>query len=206
MQKSTQGKIIAIVGPHYSGKSTLAKKMAKINDFLLIEENWKDDPFSEFRKKGDYLKSQLWYLTETMKAMLQAQQHKESGKKVILDTFVHTTRAFCRSKLSTQDFKIFNIIFNEITKGFPLPDLIIYLHARPETLLKHSVMRSKSKTGPANDSQTDIEWINKTVQVNETEFGNWDTTPIITIDVSKQDLLNNTVDYKELIKKINTYA
>lgn len=206
MKKNTRGKIIAIVGPHYSGKSTLAAKLAKQDGFILQEENWKEDPFTEFRKNGDYLKSQLWFLTETMKTMLQAREHAKNGKHIVLDTFVNTTRAFCRSKLSAQDFKTFNFIFKKITKGFPLPDLVIYLYADPETLLKHSAMRAESKTGPKSDSKTNIEWIKKTVQANSDEFGRWKKTPILKINTSKHDLIHDKTEYKELLKKIHTYV
>lgn len=203
---TSQGAVIALVGPHYSGKSTLAKKLASQQKYSTIEENWPDDPFVSFRKKGDYLKSQLWFLTETMKTALQAEELKNSGKTVILDTFFHTTRAFCRSKLNKSDFKVFNIIFEAATRNLPLPDLVIYLHGPVSKLLEHANMRAKKKLGPSSDATVDVNWLNKTIKANEVEFGNWKKTPMIKIDISSTDCLNNATQCRALLKEIEKYV
>ncbi|MDH5532827.1 MAG: deoxynucleoside kinase [Candidatus Pacebacteria bacterium] len=202
MTNKNNGIIIAIVGPHYSGKSTLSQKLFHESNFSTVEEKWLEDPFTQFRKKGDYLKSQIWFLTETMKTMLEAINMKNNGSKIVLDTFVNTTRAFCRSKLSTQDFKIFNIVFDNIVKDFPLPDLIIYLTGSVDALKQRSIIRAKSGTGPDSDKNVSLEWIKKSIDANEEEFGNWTKTPIIKIDVSNKDVINNKLDYNELLQKV----
>lgn len=204
MQKK-KGAIIALVGPHYSGKSALAKKLSTKAKCIQIEEKWAQDPFREFRKKGDYLKSQFWFLLETMKIMLEARETKKTGEVIILDTFVNTTRSFCRSKLNPTDFKTFNSIFEEITKDFPLPDLIIYLTASAAVLKERSQLRAKLGTGPTSDAHVEINWINKTIDANQIEFGNWKKTPIIKINTGKEDLINNEEHFQKLLTTLKKY-
>lgn len=203
--RNKKGAVIAIVGPHYSGKSTLAKKMAG-NGFCSVPEKWLDDPFKQFRKNGDYLKSQVWFLIQTMQTLLESAQIKEKGNRVVLDTFPYTTRSFCRSKLNDKDFKTFNLIFETVIKDFPLPDLIIYLTANSKTLLERSQARAGVGNGPASDREANEKWIKKTILANEVEFTGWQATPIIRINTSKKDVINNEENYQELLSQIAKYV
>ena len=205
MSNKKNGIIIAIVGPHYSGKSTLAQKLFQDSGFSPVEEKWFEDPFTQFRKKGDYLKSQIWFLTETMKTMLNAIEMKNNGSKVVLDTFVNTTRAFCKSKLSPKDFKVFNTVFESVVKDFPLPDLVIYLTGSEHTLKERSQIRAMSGDGTSSDKSASLKWVMKSIDANDKEFKTWSKTPIIKIDTSKIDIINNQKAYSHLLEQIKKY-
>lgn len=180
---------LAIVGPHYSGKSTLCKMMQRKFGFAVIYEKWWDDPFMNDNPK-DYFRSEIWYLLQTSSKLIKAKKLNKLGKNVVLDTFIYSTLIFASTKLRGKDLKVFKEILDFIYTILPKPDLLIYLYASPQYLFNvRRIKRVKEGTGPKGEINTPYSWFKKVCSLNNKFFSNWKTTKLIKINVENLDLL-----------------
>lgn len=192
---------IAVVGPHYAGKSTLCQLFQKKLGFKLKQEKWWKDPFRNTRPR-DYFKSQLWYLLQNAKSLIEAKKKNKKGITVVLDTFHYSTLIFAKTKLNQYEFGFFRKIFSLVDSLIPYPDMLIYLHATPRFLYSvRRVDRIKKATGPQSDAQTPLEWFRTICKLNNFYFSNWKKTNIIKVDVQKIDITNEK-DFNILVNKM----
>lgn len=195
---------IAIVGPHYSGKSTVSRLFVEKLGFERIEENWHADPYRNVKSEDrDYLRSQYWFLMETAKMTLNAAKIRESGVSAVLDTFVFSTWCFAKTKLNETDFAVFEQLSDMLGSRLPLPDVVVYLTASVDYLYDvNRVKRVESGVGPAGDKTVPKEWLSEICTNQEIVFGKWDKTPLIKIYVEKTDLTNE-LNFEKLLSEIN---
>ncbi len=189
---------IAVVGPHYAGKSTLCTLLQEKLGFEVVQEQWWKDPFRKkttknfFKEKHDFLGSELWFLARNVHSATQARKLNKKGKHVILDTFIYSTLIFAHTVLTKKELRVLKEVFNLIIPTYSLPDLVIYLSADAKFLYEtRRMIRVEEKTGPTEDEQTPFEWYKKVWDLNEYYFAKWKKTPLLTIDVEKVDLKND---------------
>ncbi len=196
------GQIIAVVGPHYAGKSTLCDLFHSSKGFEVIKEKWWKDPYKKTRS-ADYFKSEVWYLLQTSKALLQADTLRKENKNVILDTFPLSTLIFAETKLKTEDLKTFRELTHVLINSLPAIDVLVYLYARPEFLFEvRKLKRIQEKSGPPGEEKTSYEWFKKICRLNKEYFDGWKSTPTIKIDVEKVDFLNNKEHFEMIVSEI----
>ncbi len=196
--------VIAVVGSHYSGKSTLSNLLIEKCGFEAVKENWQNDPYKNNRDdSGDYLRSQYWFFLQTAKAMIEGEKLKKEGKSVVLDTFLPSSLNFAETKLNKVDFKVYEEIVDMVLDRLPLPDLVVYLKA-PTTYLYevNRLRRVEAGTGPKSDSSVGFDWLDQVVKLNEKRFGSWQRTPIAEVNVDKLDVTDDKV-FSELLSSIN---
>ncbi len=197
-----KGIIIALVGPHYAGKSTLSTILQKKKKFIQQEEDWWKDPFRQTEPR-DYFRSQVWYVLQRAEKMIEAQALKNKDIDVVLDSFIYSTLIFGRTKLNDVDFKVLEDLCNSISRLLPKPDYVIYLHARPEFLYNtRRMQRVKDGSGPKSDVNTSLEWIKDICELHSHYFDTWNQTPILKINVEKIDITSSSF-LKDLSKKIS---
>jgi deoxyadenosine/deoxycytidine kinase len=192
---------IAIVGPHYAGKSTLSQLFKKRLGFRILKEKWWLDPFLDTRPR-DYFKSQIWYLLQTTRSMVKANELNKKGKNVVLDTFIYSTLTFAQTKLSNKEFALYKSLVDNLAPLLPHPKVVVYLYAKPSFL--HSVRRMQrvvKNTGPKEDIETPYNWLKKISDLNKKYFNSWKKTPLIKINVEKVDLKNDENAFYSLAKQ-----
>lgn len=179
---------IAIVGPNYTGKTTLSNLLKEKFGFTIVKERWWTNPFFHYQP-GDYFRSQIWFMLQTAKSMLKAEELKNRNKNVVLDTLIYSTLIFSRTKVNTQDFMTIKELIFLLGSKLPLPDIVIYLYASPRFLYyMRRIRRIEDGTGPKGDVTAKYVWLKQICRLNEAFFGKWNTTPILKINVEKIDL------------------
>lgn len=197
-----KGKTIAVVGPHYSGKTTLCRIFEEKFGYKKIEERWQDDPYRTGEKR-DYFRSQVWYLLQTTQAIYKAKQLNKRGENVILDTLYYSTLIFAQTKLDKRDFDVFKDLVDLVARSAPMPDVIVYLHAEVDFLFNtRKNIRVAQKTGPSGEDKTPYEWLKKVCELHDFYFENWKKTKLIKINVEKEDLAADPKAIDSLFNKI----
>jgi len=196
---------IAVVGPHYSGKSSLCGILETEFGFKTVKEEWWKDPYrTEDKSQRDYFRSQMWFLTQTSSSLQKAQKLNAQGHPVVLDTFYYSTLIFGETKLSQQDFTVFKDILDLVSGAIPLPDLVIYLHADPEFLFSvRKAQRVAQQTGPKGEENTPWDWYQSICHLNDKYFSHWDKTPLFRVDTQVVNVLDKSEVEKNIIKPIN---
>lgn len=193
---------IAVVGPHYSGKSTLCELFAKQARFTAIKEEWWKDPTRDVQPR-DYFHAQMWYLLQTSQSLVKAKRLKAAGQSVILDTFMYSTCIFSTTVLSATQMQTFNAWVEFLATTVPLPDVVIYLHANIDFLYnQRRQTRLAQGTGPKGEDKTSYEWFKCICELNSKYFDSWSLTPLLKIDTQATDFLHDPSAFTELMEKL----
>lgn len=149
MEQKSRGKIIAIIGAPASGKSTLAKmfgKKLKARVFLEGEEQHLPDYIKKnIAQNKNGLQTILYFHNKTVNQYLEALKLKEKGIVTILDTFWFSNIFYLDTMIKDKNERNLLIDLISVTgKLLSLPDVIIYIQAKNETIKQRITDRGRS--------------------------------------------------------------
>lgn len=195
---------IVVEGVIGVGKTTFVELLSrdfKAKTYLeIVEEN-------PFLVKGFYedisahaFNTEIFFLLSRFRQQRQlADDLLHSTQLLISDYLFSKNRIFSSITLNKEEFEIFDSVFRPLNKKVPIPDLVIYLRADVESLMKRIYLRDRSferKMEPA--------YIEKLAGRYEEFFKTYDETEVMTIDASDIDFVFNRKNYaemKQLIEK-----
>jgi deoxyguanosine kinase len=129
---------IAIEGPIGVGKSSLARMLAaRLGADLLLEQADENPFLGRFYDdmQGYAFQTQLFFLFQRVRQMQQAAQPGMFNHAVVSDFLFAKDALFARLNLSNDEYAHYLQIHDQVAPQIGEPDLVIWLHASPETLL-----------------------------------------------------------------------
>ncbi|GGJ89431.1 deoxyguanosine kinase [Lentibacillus kapialis] len=138
---------IAIEGPIGIGKTSLAKKLSVHFDFHLLKEIVEENPFlGKFYDDIEEwsFQTEMFFLCNRFK-QLEDIEHKylNRNKAVIADYHISKNMIFAGRTLQPDKFDKYEQIYHILTKDMPVPNIMIYLHASLDTILKRIRLRGR---------------------------------------------------------------
>jgi len=198
--KDLTSKYIIIEGPIGDGKTSLSNKLALEWDADLVLENVDDNPFlSKFYKnpREVSLQTQLYFLlTRTRQVQAFKQQDIFSNARVS-DFMLQKDRLFAQVTLNNEEYDLYDQLYSYMAVDIPKPDLIIYLQAPIDTLIKRI-----KKRGRNFEKYIDAEYLERLNAMYLKFFNTYDASPLLIINAGDIDFVNNKNDYKNLLDKI----
>ena len=186
---------IAIEGNIGAGKTSLASLIAKEMNAKLILEEFEDNSFlPKFYKDPDRFAFplELSFLAERYQQLKDKLGAKDLFKTfTIADYFINKSLIFSRKTLQSDEFKLYNTLFEIINQSLIKPDLLVYLYANIGNL--QSNIR---KRGREYEQEIEDNYLEK-IQNSYFEFIKQQTNlRILIIDTNNLDFVNNEDDYK----------
>ena len=142
---------IALEGPIGVGKTSLARRLADVFECTLIEELADTNPFL-----GRFYDDPPRWSVQTQLAFLLTRYRQQRSlaaaprdRGVIADYLFAKDRIFAEMNLAGDELALYREIQGLLTEPVPAPDLVIYLEARPEVLLRRLRKRNREFAGPA---------------------------------------------------------
>ncbi|MDW0111398.1 deoxynucleoside kinase [Sporosarcina aquimarina] len=138
---------IAVEGPIGVGKSTLSKAVSDSRQFHLLMEIVDENPF--LNKFYDDIEewsfqTEMFFLCNRYKQLGDIQKHYlAKDKPVVADYHIFKNLIFAQRSLSESDYAKYEQIYTILTAGMPVPNVIVYLHASLDTLMKRIAMRGR---------------------------------------------------------------
>src|SRR5262245_57254751 len=135
----TAGRYIAVEGPIGVGKTALARRLASEFGSRLVLEHVDENPFLRkfYDDAGKHaFQTQLFFLLERYRQQLELGQRELFTQGVVADYLFAKDGIFASITLSAEEFHLYQQIFQLLDQQLPRPDLVIYLEARPEVLLR----------------------------------------------------------------------
>jgi deoxyadenosine/deoxycytidine kinase len=142
-------KFIVVAGNIGAGKSTLVEMLCDRLEWEPYYEPVADNPYlSDFY--GDMqawsFQSQVFFLTNRLKTHRALMRHPGSviqDRSVYEDAEVFAENLYRQGSMSDRDYQTYRDLYQVLTAFLPAPDLVIYLRASPETLVKRIAQRGR---------------------------------------------------------------
>ncbi len=138
---------IAIEGPIGIGKTSLAKKLAIHFNYHLLKEIVEENPFlGKFYDDIDAwsFQTEMFFLCNRFKQLEDIEtQYLRQSKPVIADYHISKNMIFARRTLQADKLEKYEKIYHILTADMPTPNMMIYLHASLETILKRIALRGR---------------------------------------------------------------
>ncbi len=191
ISKQMSKKLILMAGNIGSGKTSLTKLLGEKLGWQTAYESVADNPYladfyADMRKWAFHL--QVYFLGN------RSRQHRllaESPHTAIIDRsiyedpYIFARALYTMGNLEERDYQAYLKLYEVVGGSLPKPDLLIYLRAPVQTLLKRIQMRARSieeSIDPDYLALLDsyyLEWIE-----------NFDLCPVLTIESDSIDFVN----------------
>ena len=195
---------IAIEGPIGVGKSSLAERVAgRLDATAVLEET--DNPFlSDFYagRAGAALQAQLFYLLNRHRQLVGLQQGDLFSEATVCDYLFDKDKIFAYLNLDDNELFIYQRLYDLLAKDIPPPDLVIYLQAPTDILVRRLRERAKDPEREAFDP--DADYVRELNEAYQHFFFHYTATPLLVVETSQlgADASDEAVD--DLIRQIKT--
>ncbi len=193
----TPPSFIAIEGPIGVGKTTLAKKLACSFNYETLLEEVGDNPFLEkFYQNGKQaaLATQLFFLFQRSQKIQDMRQADIFEPIRVSDFLIEKDPLFARINLDSNEFQLYDKVYQQLTIDAPRPDLVIYLQASTDVLMSRIQNR-----GIPYEQGLGRDYLERLNEVYSEFFLYYDGAPLLIVNASELDLANSDEDYKNLV-------
>ena len=191
---------IVVEGPIGVGKTTLANKLAlSFNSDLLLEgsdenpflEKFYDDP------KAAALPTQLYFLLQRSRQLKAMKQADMFNPVRVADFLIEKDRLFAELTLGTDELDLYEQVYANLTIDIPRPDLVVYLQAPVEVLLKRI-----QKRGLKHERYIEAAYLQRLCDSYIQFFYQYNNAPLLIVNAADIDFANNDADYALLYQQI----
>ncbi|MBT3589750.1 MAG: deoxynucleoside kinase [Candidatus Marinimicrobia bacterium] len=191
---------IAIEGPIGVGKSSLARLLSKELGARLVVEEFEENPFlPEFYVDPERyaFQTQLFFLLQRYRQQQDLRQVDMFQKLLVTDYMFVKDRLFASLNLNEKEMQLYDTVANLLERNVINPDLVIYLQADTDTLMKNI-----AKRGREMEKNITYEYIDALNQVYTEFFFRYQDTPLVIINTNDIDFVHNKNDLEEVISYI----
>ena len=196
----SEARYIAIEGPIGVGKTALARRLAERMDAELVLEEVDENPFLErFYRDGRSaaLPAQMFFLFARARQIGELRQSDLFATTRISDYLFTRDRLFAELNLDREELKLYDQIVANLDIDPPVPDLVIYLQASVDALLQRLARRNASY-----DRFVDRAYLEKLTDAYARFFHGYDEGPLLIVNASQIDPVNNDADFEQLFRQI----
>jgi len=195
-----QARYIVIDGPIGVGKTSLATLLAPELNARLIFERAEENPFlSDFYHDPARFRfqTQIFFLMSRFAQQEEFSQHDLFNQVTISDYLFAKDRIFAYLNLNDHELALYEQIYKMIEPKVVRPDLVIYLQADTETILRR--IKQRARPFEKDVSRDYIEAVN---DAYSHYFFRYAETPLLVINTSDIDFVHNPQDLDDLIREI----
>lgn len=193
-------RFIVVEGPIGVGKTALAKRLADSLSAELVLEEVAENPFLErFYKDGQpaALPAQMFFLFSRARQIGAMRQSDLFSDVRIADYLFQKDRLFAELNLDRDELALYDQVVNNLDVSAPVPDLVIYLQASVDTLMNRIARR-----GIEFERMIERHYLERLADAYSRFFHSYDEGPLLIVNATQIDPINNDADYQQLFKQI----
>ncbi len=192
---------IVVEGPIGVGKTSLAERLAESFDSDLILEQAHENPFLErfYRnRRGSALPTQLFFLFQRARKIEEIRQSDLFSPVRICDFLLEKDRLFAELNLDSNELNLYDQVYQSLDLDPPTPDLVVYLQAPPDVLLRRVASR-----GIDYEQFIDARYLERLGEAYARFFYEYVAAPLLIVNAAAIDPVHRDSDYRELLRAIN---
>ncbi len=192
---------IALEGPIGVGKTTLAQVLARGLNARLLLEAAEDNPFlARFYDDPEKyaFSAQLYFLLTRYNQQRELLQQDLFAQATVADYLFAKDRIFASLNLAPDELVLYEQVYRLLDSKMAKPDLVVYLLARADVLAERLRRRNR-------DFERDIsyDYLERVSTAYRDFFFYYDEAPLLVVDTSEIDFVNNPGDLADLIREID---
>ncbi|MFP7300567.1 deoxynucleoside kinase [Neobacillus niacini] len=196
---------ITVEGPIGVGKTSLAKAISDQFNFALLKEIVDENPFlGKFYENIEEwsFQTEMFFLCNRYKQLGDINTHFLSKEKaVVADYNILKNLIFAQRTLNSDEYQKYYKIYQLLTEDMPKPNVIIYLNASLDTLLKRIKIRGREVE--KNISPLYLEQLSIDYEQTITSFEQaHPEIPVLRFNGDELDFVKNEDDLKFIIEKL----
>jgi len=191
---------IAIEGVIGVGKTSLGELLSERLNAKLVTEKFEDNPFLKdfyLNRERYAFQVQLWFLLSRYRQQKELQQMDLFHRLLLTDYMFVKDRLFAFVNLNDKELLLYEKIADLLERDIPKPDLVIYLQADTERLMKNIRQRARPF-----ENRITMEYLEQLNQVYNQYFLQYNRSPLLIINATEIDFVHNPEDLEELIRTI----
>jgi deoxyadenosine/deoxycytidine kinase len=191
---------IAIEGPIGVGKTTVVDRLAERLDANKVLEDWAENPFLRpfyDGRPGAAFQTELFFLLSRYRQQQELVQRQLFSQATLVDYVFEKSRLFAYLNLDDAELMIFEKLFSLLAETVPRPDLVVYLQAPTEVLVRR--VRARGRPEEANFAEEYLAEVNRAYSHY---FFHYSATPLLVVNTADVDFVRNPEDTDDLLKQI----
>ena len=197
-----QFRYIAVEGPIGAGKTPLAERLGtRIDATIVLEET--ENPFlADFYadRPGAALQAQLFYLLNRHRQQTALRQADLFSHVTIADYLFDKDKIFAFLNLDDNELFIYQRLYDLLARDVPPPDLVIYLQAPTDVLLRR--LRARRADPEHSAFEPDADYLKELNEAYHHFFFHYDATPLLVVETSEFDSDVSDEALDDLVRQI----
>jgi deoxyadenosine/deoxycytidine kinase len=191
---------IAVEGAIGVGKTTVVDRLASLLEAKKVIEDWSSNPFLRpfyDSRPGAAFQAELFFLLSRYRQQQELVQRQLFTQATLVDYVFERSRLFAYLNLDDSELLIFDKLYSLLCESVPRPDLIVYLQAPTEVL-----MRRVKARGRPEESQLSEEYLAEVNRAYNHYFFHYTATPLLVVNTEDVDFARSQDDVSDLLKQI----
>ena len=193
---------VVVEGPIGCGKTTLAQRLAQRLGAATLLEDAKANPFLPLfyrDMKRHALPTQLFFLFQRVQQLEALQQPDLFGKATVADFALAKDPLFARMTLDDAEYQLYMRIFEHVRPQAPVPDLVIYLQASVETLI-----RRVKRRGNAIEAGISEQYLRDLSEAYTRYFHAYDESALLIVNSERMNFVDAPEHLELLVQRVES--
>jgi deoxyguanosine kinase len=194
---------IVVEGPIGVGKTSLARRLGEHLEAELLLEQPETNPFLGrfYQNKERYaLQTQLFFLFHRLDLLRDLAQPELFPRTVVSDFLLDKDPLFAALTLNEDEYTLYRQIYDRVSLPASVaPDLVIYLQAKPETLVSRV-----RKRGIDMERKISDDYLILLGESYTRFFHNYEAAPVLVVNSENLNFVDSADDFRLLVQRIES--
>jgi len=191
---------VVVEGPIGAGKTTLAGLLADRWNAGRLFEEVEENPFLSkfYRDRAAWaFQTQIFFMLGRYRQQMELAQLDLFRDRVVADYMFAKDRIFASINLTDDEFALYGRLASILCEGMPQPDLVIYLQASTDTLLRRI-------SGRGRPFETDIgrSYLERLTDAYNDYFFRARMHPTLVVNTDHADFRRKGADFEGLLEAV----
>jgi deoxyadenosine/deoxycytidine kinase len=191
---------IGVEGVIGVGKTAVVERLAERLDATTVLEEWAQNPFLKAfyeSAPGAAFQTELFFLLSRYRQQQELQQRNLFQTYTVSDYVFEKSRLFAYLNLEDSELLIYEKLFALLAESVLRPDLVVYLQAPTEVLMKRIRTR-----GRPEETRLSEEYLAEVNRAYNHYFFHYAHTPLLVVNTTDLDFARRPEDLDDLMKQI----